>query len=185
MIVKKIDDKSIEILVSALQNGEVVIIPTDTVYGFSGIVDEKKFTDSKIRKIKGREENKPFIQLISSPDEIFEYTNDSIPQKLLDCWPGALTLIVNDKKGGTTAFRCPGDNWLREIIEKVGFPLYSTSVNKSGFPILECEEEIISVFGSEVSVIVLDGDKKNALPSTLVKVENDTYSVIRQGTVKV
>ena len=185
MIVKKNDDKSIDILVSALQNGEVVIIPTDTVYGFSGIVDEKKFTDSKIRKIKGREENKPFIQLISSPDEIFKYTNDSIPQKLLDCWPGALTLIVNDKKGGTTAFRCPGDNWLREIIEKVGFPLYSTSVNKSGFPILECEKEIISVFGSEVSVIVLDGDKKNALPSTLVKVENDTYSVIRQGTVKV
>ena len=116
MIVKKNDDKSIEILVSALQNGEVVIIPTDTVYGFSGIVDEKIFTDSKIRKIKGREENKPFIQLISSPDEIFKYTNDSIPQKLLDCWPGALTLIVNDKKGGTTAFRCPGDNWLREII---------------------------------------------------------------------
>ena len=62
MIVKKNDDKSIEILVSALQNGEVVIIPTDTVYGFSGIVDEKKITDSKIRKIKGREENKPFIQ---------------------------------------------------------------------------------------------------------------------------
>lgn len=185
MIVKKNDDKSIEILVSALQNGEVVIIPTDTVYGFSGIVDEKKITDSKIRKIKGREENKPFIQLISSPDEIFKYTNDSIPQKLLDCWPGALTLIVNDKKGGTTAFRCPGDNWLREIIEKVGFPLYSTSVNKSGFPILECEKEIISVFESEVFVIVLDGDKKNALPSTLVKVENDTYSVIRQGTVKV
>lgn len=185
MIVKKNDDKSIEILVSALKNGEVVIIPTDTVYGFSGIVDEKKITDSKIRKIKGREENKPFIQLISSPDEIFKYTNDSIPQKLLDCWPGALTLIVNDKKGGTTAFRCPGDNWLREIIEKVGFPLYSTSVNKSGFPILECEEEIISVFESEVSVIVLDGDKKNALPSTLVKVENDSYSVIRQGTVKV
>lgn len=185
MIIKKNDEKSLEIVVSALKNGEVVIIPTDTVYGFSGIVDENHFTDSKIRKIKGREENKPFIQLISSPSEVFNYTNDFIPQKLIDCWPGALTIIVNDKRGGTTAFRCPGDSWLRKIIEKVGFPLYSTSVNKSGFPILECEDEIISVFESEVSVIVLDGDKKNALPSTLVKMENGIYSVIRQGTVKV
>ena len=113
----------------ASKNGEVVIIPTDTVYGFSGIVDENFFTDSKIRKIKGREENKPFIQLISSPSEIFNYTNDFIPQKLIDCWPGALTIIVNDKRGGTTAFRCPGDSWLRKIIEKVGKELYE-SINK-------------------------------------------------------
>ena len=84
MIIKKNDEKSLEIVVSALKNGEVVIIPTDTVYGFSGVVDENHFTDSKIRKIKGREENKPFIQLISSPSEVFNYTNDFIPQKLID-----------------------------------------------------------------------------------------------------
>ena len=53
MIIKKNDEKSLEIVVSALKNGEVVIIPTDTVYGFSGIVDENFFTDSKISAALG------------------------------------------------------------------------------------------------------------------------------------
>ena len=52
-------------------------------------------------------------------------------------WPGALTIIVNDIRGGTTAFRCPSDLWLLEILKNVEYPLYSTSVNKSGCPILE------------------------------------------------
>ena len=54
MICRKSDDDSIQKCISSLKNGGVVIIPTDTVYGFSGIVDGK--TDSIIRKIKGREE---------------------------------------------------------------------------------------------------------------------------------
>ena len=120
MRISKSDVLSIEKTVEALKNGDVVIIPTDTVYGFSGIVCKDFATDVKIKNIKGRDENKPFIQLIASPKDISNYTDDIIPQKLFDCWPGALTIIVNDKNGGTTAFRCPGDQWLREIIEKEG-----------------------------------------------------------------
>lgn len=185
MKISKSDVLSIEKTVEALKNGDVVIIPTDTVYGFSGIVCKDFDTDVKIKNIKGRDENKPFIQLIASPKDISNYTDDIIPQKLFDCWPGALTIIVNDKNGGTTAFRCPGDQWLREIIQKVGYPLYSTSVNKSGSPILDTEADISSVFENDVALIVTDGDKKNALPSTLVKIENDSYVVIRQGSVEV
>ena len=73
-----------------------MIIPTDTVYGFSGIVDSSEHfnTDAIIRKIKGREEYKPFIQLIAAPEDIVKYTDDVVPKKLLDCWPGPLTIIV-------------------------------------------------------------------------------------------
>ena len=113
MKISKSDVLSIEKTVEALKNGDVVIIPTDTVYGFSGIVCKDFATDVKIKNIKGRDENKPFIQLIASPKDISNYTDDIIPQKLFDCWPGALTIIVNDKNGGTTAFRCPGDQWQR------------------------------------------------------------------------
>ena len=45
---------------------------------------------------------------------IYKYTTDFIPGNLFNCWPGALTIIVNDLRGGTTAFRCPGDEWLRK-----------------------------------------------------------------------
>ena len=85
MKISKSDVLSIEKTVEALKNGDVVIIPTDTVYGFSGIVSQNFATDVKIKNIKGRDENKPFIQLIASPKDISNYTDDIIPQKLFDC----------------------------------------------------------------------------------------------------
>ena len=61
MIVEKNDRNSIKIASEKLLAGEIVIIPTDTVYGFSGIVKPESNIDKKIREIKGREEEKPFI----------------------------------------------------------------------------------------------------------------------------
>ncbi len=188
MICRKSDDDSIQKCISSLKNGGVVIIPTDTVYGFSGIVDGK--TDSIIRKIKGREEYKPFIQLISSPQEIYNYTDEVIPRKLLDYWPGPLTIIVNTKEQNgsgvqTVALRCPGDEWLRKVIAGCGASIYSTSVNRSGQPVLDTEAAIISEFADEVDLIVADGDRKSSVPSTIVKVESGDYTVIRQGAIKV
>ncbi len=58
MIYSKHDLNSIETTSSLLKQGKVLILPTDTVYGFSGIVGK---TDEKIRSIKGRSETKPFI----------------------------------------------------------------------------------------------------------------------------
>lgn len=187
--------ENINLVSSILKRGDVVILPTDTVYGFSGIVDLKKSeiykTDCKIRKIKGREETKPLIQLISSPEEIFKYTEIEIPEILLSKWPGSLTVIVPVKKGCglnddllTVAFRCPGDEWLRKVIGECNAPIYSTSVNRSGFPVLETIDEIRREFEAEVSLIVEDGDKQGSLPSTLVLLNEDgSFKILRQGSV--
>lgn len=186
MIYLKSNYKTSEFCINSLINGNVVIIPTDTVYGFSSIVDENLNTAEKIRKIKGRAETKPFIQLIANPQDIKKYTDDDIPQEILSAWPGPLTIIVNSKKSNETiAFRCPGDKWLRDIIEKCGKPIYSTSVNRSGSPILDTEDSIKAEFEKEVDLIVLDGDKKNSLPSTIIKVEEGKWTVVRQGEVKI
>lgn len=182
----KSDIATFEKCVDCLKKGKIVILPTDTVYGFSGIVDSVSNTDSVIRSIKGRAETKPLIQLISSPEDLTLFTNDIIPEKLLQKWPGALTIIVKNKntlKGETTAFRCPGDKWLRSIIKEVASPIYSTSVNRSGAPVLDAVAEIEKEFHKEVDLIVDDGDKKNALPSTIVKIENGKISILRQGSV--
>lgn len=201
MILKKSDPASIEQTVETLCKGGIVIIPTDTVYGFSGIVDLKASdshneTDAKIRTIKGRAETKPLIQLIAKPEDLRLYTDDEIPDSLLSKWPGALTIIVHIKKDsplattaipetGTIAFRCPGDSWLRKIIEKCGAPIFSTSVNRSGQPVLDTSAVINSEFGKEVDLIIDDGDKKGALPSTLVAIENGRVKVLRQGSVEI
>ena len=203
MILKKSDKASIEQTVSTLRAGGIVIIPTDTVYGFSGIVDLAKpaagtrfETDAKIRAIKGRAESKPLIQLIARPEDIRLYTDDDIPPQLLAKWPGALTIIVHVKENSplaataipdsrTIAFRCPGDAWLREIIARCGAPIFSTSVNRSGQPVLDSSSEIAAEFAGEVDLIIDDGDKKGALPSTLVTIENGQTRVLRQGSVEI
>ena len=136
MTLNKTDPTSIEKTAATLKRGGIVIIPTDTVYGFSGIVDLKAAgttapfeTDAKIRAIKGRSETKPLIQLIARPEDLSLYTDDFIPPELLSKWPGALTIIVHIKENSplaataipvtrTVAFRCPGDAWLREIISR-------------------------------------------------------------------
>ena len=177
-IIAKEATASAERTANVIKKGGVVIIPTDTVYGFSGDGD-------KIRTIKGRSETKPFIQLIAKPEDLALYTDDTIPENLLAKWPGALTIIVKDKRGGTTAFRCPGDQWLRRVIELCGAPIYSTSVNRSGQPVLDTEAGIVKEFGSEVDLIVTDGDKKGAKPSTLVSIADGTIKVLRQGDLQV
>ena len=201
LIKNKNDSTSIEETSDTLQKGGIVIIPTDTVYGFSGIVDLKtaasRFeTDAKIRAIKGRAETKPLIQLIAKPEDLQLYTDDVIPPELLAKWPGALTIIVHIKKdsplaataipeSGTVAFRCPGDAWLREIISRCQAPVFSTSVNRSGQPVLDSTTAITQEFNGEVDLIINDGDKKGALPSTLVAIENGKIKILRQGSVKV
>ena len=204
LIKNKSDSTSIEAAADTLKRGGIVIIPTDTVYGFSGIVDLKNAgttanayeTDAKIRAIKGRAETKPLIQLIAKPEDLRLYTDDEIPDTLLSKWPGALTIIVHIKKDSplaataipeseTVAFRCPGDAWLREIIARCKAPVFSTSVNRSGQPVLDTTAAITSEFENEVDLIIDDGDKKGALPSTLVAIENGQVKVLRQGSVKI
>ena len=192
----KNEGDSLNLALDCMKSGGVAVLPTDTVYGFSAAADLKKQpflgTDERIRKIKGRGEDKPFIHLIAKPQDIFLYTDDPIPESLLAKWPGPLTIIVKLKEDSpletklkTVAFRCPGDQWLRKLIEETGRPLYSTSVNRSGFPVLDSADAIRSEFGGEIDLFVCDGDKKGAVPSTIVKVENGKIVVVRQGAVSI
>ena len=190
----KSDPESVKKTAEALKANKTVIVPTDTVYGFSGIVksdSQSSGTDEEIRRIKGREAYKPFIQLIAEPDDIKRITNDVIPAELFSLWPGALTIIVNDDrypcdkdgKKTTVAVRCPGDVWLRKVIRETGSPIYSTSVNRSGNPVLSDISDIVAEFDKEVELIIDDGDKRNALPSTIISVTDGSCKIIRQGSV--
>ncbi len=182
--------ENIPLIVDLLKEGKVAILPTDTVYGFSSLASSNplsKKAEERIRKIKGREEKKPFIKLISFPDEIKNYTDLTLPPILKEKWPGKVTIIVPLKKElcleeDTMAFRCPGDEWLRKVISLLKSPLYSTSVNKSGFPFLSRFSEIEASFGRDVDFLVDSGDLKEE-PSTIVKLEGESFSIIRQGSV--
>lgn len=162
-----------------LKQGHIVIIPTDTIYGFSGLVGK---TAEAIARIKGRAENKPFIALIAEPADIYRYTDIKIPEHILNLWPAPLTLIVPLKGQGTQAFRCPADEWLRNVVAAAGDAVYSTSVNRSGMPPLTDISTICREFEDSVALIV-DGGNLEGLPSTLVDLTSGTPRVLRQGSV--
>ena len=180
MTISKHDKDAFDKVVKALLLKKVVILPTDTVYGFSGIVP---FTKEEIQNIKGRDDSKPFIQLIAKPEDIFLYTTISLPQNLLAKWPGALTVIVPTKEGNKVGFRCPNDEWLRKVIEVCGHPLYSTSVNRTGKPLLTEIEAMEEEFATEVELIVASEQCKNGIPSTIVEITDSSMNIIRQGSV--
>lgn len=185
MMYHKSNPDSVKICCDALRNGDVIIIPTDTVYGFSAVVDKTMNTDEKIRKIKGRSETKPFIQLIGNPEDIYKYTDDKIPTEVLSHWPGPLTIIVHDKNSsGTTAYRCPDDKWLCSLLNELKNPVYSTSANRSGEPQIEKVEQLEKEFSDEVKVIIDDGDRVGGVPSTIISIENNQVKVLREGAVK-
>ena len=96
MICSKSDPDSAVRCANLLRKEKVLILPTDTVYGFSGVTGR---TDALIRKIKGRAETKPFIQLISSPEDISFITDDIIPEKILKLWWPLIygLLLINEK----------------------------------------------------------------------------------------
>ena len=199
MTSRKCEKESAQAAASVLLEGKVAVLPTDTVYGFSALAlvpgadgPKKSGLDLKIDQIKKSPESKPLIELISEPSDIRKYTDQEIPSKIMEKWPGALTGLVKNNdwyKALTgreaTAFRCPGDEWLRQVISLCGGPIYSTSVNFSGKPVLETEAEISRDFGARVGLFVCDGDKKNALPSTLISLLDGEPKVIRQGAVKI
>ncbi len=180
---KVIDKNSstVQICADFLNDEKVLILPTDTVYGFSGIIDK---TEEKIRAIKGRDDEKPFIVLIAKPQDVYTISDREIPPALFSLWPGALTIIVPDKTGQkTVAVRCPGDEWLRSVIEVCGSPIYSTSVNRSGLPVITRIDSIIKEFEEEVDLIVDNGDCNNHIPSTIVSVLKEGVSLVRQGSL--
>jgi L-threonylcarbamoyladenylate synthase len=117
---------------TVLAKGGVAVLPTDTIYGFSGIVPD---TEERIRSLKGRGEDKPFLMLIGDPEWIRTWSDFTVPEALYRFWPGPLTLIVPGRRAGEThAFRQPDHPFLSAVLAGLERPLYSTSVNLSSRP---------------------------------------------------
>lgn len=165
-----------------LKKNKVGVIPTDTVYGISGIVPTSK---EKIQKLKGRGEEKPFIQLIAKPKDIYTYTDIKIPKNIYKIWPNALTIIVPLKNSELkVAFRCPKDKWLRNVIKFCKKPIYSTSVNRTGQPLLKDIDSILQEFNTELDFIV-DGGVLDNSPSTIIDLSENNIKILRQGIIKI
>jgi tRNA threonylcarbamoyl adenosine modification protein (Sua5/YciO/YrdC/YwlC family) len=169
--------------IARLARGEVVAVPTDTVYGLATIVGA---TD-QLFALKERPVDVALPVLIAEPTEAAHYMTYELD--LADYWPGALTIVGTRTAvsrewdlGGETetiGLRCPDDDLLRRICHAVG-PLVTTSANKHGRPACTSADEVAATLGD---IPVLDGGVRDGAPSTVVDATRTPLRVLRQGAV--
>lgn len=181
IIIPKHDQRAVAMLTEHLRERKLAIIPCDTIYGIVGVAPD---TEKQIRDIKGREETKPFIQLINR-SMLWRITDTEIPLPVLDHWPGPLTLVVSSLSGGTVAVREPSDMFLQDVLTALDAPLYSTSVNSSGQPAFTRFQEMVAHFGESIPLFLQGDENQGTVPSTILDVSKKPYHLIRQGVVDV
>lgn len=179
--------------VEALRRGELVVLPTDTVYG----VAADAFSPAAVGRLleaKGRGREVPTPVLVPSARTL-EGLAASVPQVARDLvdafWPGALTLVLRqaptlawdlgDTKG-TVAVRMPLDPVALAVLEQTG-PLAVSSANRSGLPPALDAAEAARQLGTAVDVYLDGGPCGEPVPSTIVDLTGDTPVVLRQGAL--
>lgn len=155
-----------------------MIMACDTIYGILGRAPD---TLDEIRRIKGRGDAHPFLQLLARRRDISLLSPMKIPSDFLKLWPGPVSFILPDYHGGTVACRVPGDLFLRKIIIGAGQPVFSTSVNQTGENSEWKIDRIITHYESEVGGILDDGDLNGRQPSTLIDLSVTPFRIVRQG----
>lgn len=143
---------------------ELIISTTDTVLGIGGKVNEK--IKKLIYEIKGRDENKKLIILVSSIKQarMFPEWNIQAEQYAKKYWPGATTLVVNNQ-----GFRMPNQKKLLEYLDQNG-PIYMSSCNLSNAPVCKTIEDAKLIF-PEIKNIYNFG-KMSQQPSKIIRVED-------------
>lgn len=186
------NDQSIEEVVKTIQNGGVIVFPTDTVYGI-GCDPRNEDAVKKIYQIKGRDKVKQLPILAYSKEDIKEIAVlDKRSEEMADkFWPGPLTLIlqIKDKKiakaldlQDKVAVRVPGHPCMRKLLQKCRL-VTGTSANFSGQPSFGDSKELAAKFtGYDV---LLDGGKiEDSCESTIVEVVGNELKIVRQGKIK-
>lgn len=164
---------SIEEAVNRLERGEVIGVPTDTVYGLSSL---KPFGD-KIYQVKGRKKEKKLVTMVSSI-EMLDDVDETLKAKMEDVWPGAVTLIY-DVEGELTSFRIPDEPNLLALLEALGKPIFTTSANISGEPACLSREEFEVVFPNIGLLAEEINTTKTNTPSEIYIYEENQFERIR------
>ena len=181
-----------KLAIDAIRNGEVVGIPTETVYGI-GVDPYSQTAVDKIFSLKERSEKKPLSILISSFHEIQKLNvTTSIPDVVELYWPGPLTIIVetsNDfangvgtKEPSSIGVTVPENELAINLLKQTG-PLAVTSANISGEEDFTSDEQARAAFGDEISHY-LSGESLHGNGSTVVDLRVDGGEVLRQGPLK-
>lgn len=176
-----------------IKNTEVILFPTDTVYGI-GVRPNKKGLE-RLYKIKKRDKNKKIVALVSNKEKAKEILEENILVYALidEFFPGELTIISKAKKdflnllgySDDIGVRLPNNKKALDIIEKFGGILMTSSANISGNnPSVRFSEIPLEII-EQVDLSIIDDEGLSGLSSTIVKIIDDDISLIRTGNFEI
>lgn len=179
--------------VSAIQSGQLVVLPTDTVYGIGcDAFDPEAVGRLLAAKDRGRDVPPPvLIGQVAALDGIATGIQPYVRDLVERFWPGALTVIVTAQPSlawdlgethGTVAVRMPDDEIALAILQQTG-PLAVTSANKHGAPPATRILDAATQLGAVVEVYVDGGPREAQLPSTILDCTGPAPVVLRAGAI--
>lgn len=169
----------------ALREGELVAFPTETVYGLGVNRDSAKAID-RIYKIKNRGEEKRLTLMIADPDDAKTYVDhfSGTAKKLMNSfWPGALAIVFPLKDGSDISIRFPDDTAARDLIRTAKVPIVTTSANISGYPPSTDAQQVLMDFKGKINIILDGGSTRFRSPSTVLKLKDEGFEIVRHGII--
>jgi tRNA threonylcarbamoyl adenosine modification protein (Sua5/YciO/YrdC/YwlC family) len=186
-------EAAVEATTRAVRRGELVVIPTDTVYDLGA----DAFSHEAVQALldaKGRGRQMPPPVLVASSGTLDALAAD-VPEYARALaerfWPGALTLVLRQQPSlawdlgetrGTVAVRVPDDDLTRAVLERTG-PLAVSSANLTGRPAARDADEAEEMLADAVAVLVDGGEVRDGVPSTIVDATSAQPRVLRGGAI--
>jgi protein-tyrosine phosphatase len=189
--------------VQAVTEGQLVVFPTETVYGVAARALDGRAVERLVR-LKDRREGHPLTLAIRGTDEAVDYVPDLSPlaeRFARRCWPGPVTLVVDNSHPdslvqqlpesvqqavsptGRVGLRVPGDEIILATLRMVAGPLVLTSANRAGQPEATTAGGAVEALGDGVDLVLDDGPSRFGQASSVVSVRGSRYEVLRAGVV--
>jgi L-threonylcarbamoyladenylate synthase len=179
--------------VEALMAGQVVALPTDTVYGIAVALDTPGGID-RLFRTKDRPPDKAIMVLADGPAQVAALVEWPPAARVLgELWPGGLTLVLPLRAGaavpraltagtGTLGVRVPDHPTPRALARAIG-PLPTTSANLSGRPAALSAADVVAQLGSRLALVLDGGPSAGGTASTVVDCSIDRPVIVRAGAI--
>jgi protein-tyrosine phosphatase len=180
-----------------------VALPTETVYGLAASALNEKAID-RLLEAKNRPQGQPLTLAVKSADDALDYVPgmNRLGRRLARrCWPGPVTLVVEDSHpeslfhrlppnarqaispARSIGLRVPAHPAVLDILRMLAGPIALTSANCSGKADALTAEEVVENLGDSVQLVLNDGRSRLGQPSTVVEVTDTGFEILRQGVV--
>lgn len=189
-------DEAIRLVVESARQGELILFPTDTVYGLGGLAFSQRVME-KLRRVKPERNTKPTAVLIDNIIRMSQCAGDVPSRKVVSLteafWPGPLTVVWKTSNAipeefrpadHSLGYRVPNSPWLLEALRQLESPLWATSANLPGQPAPRMFSEVKQVVIDACDLVVQTRQLLTGRASAVVDVRGRDPVVVRESSIR-